>query len=204
MLLLLLLKLLLILVLLLLKLLLLKLLLLLLLLKLHLLLLLLLVDLLMLHLLLLYMLVLRLLLPGLWWALLLVKWRFMGVHLRLEDPGSDGAVLAVQVRLPHLAHRLLRPEPEHLVWCHLHVGLTLLRHLPLLVHHLLQALQEGSWQAFGVFCLPPGQPARLFISYWCQRCEFQDSWRVCKRRHLNHLNVVIKRDLSRGRPVHRV
>merc|ERR1712088_113496 len=140
--------------------------------------------------------------PMMWWALLLVEWRFMCVHLRLKDPGSDGAVLAVQVRLPHLAHRLLRPEPEHLVWCHLHVGLTLLRHLPLLVHHLLQALQEGRWQAFGVFCLPPGQPARLFISYWCQRCEFQDSWRVCKRRHLNHLNVVIKRDLTRL--VHRV
>ena len=194
MLLLLLLKLLLILVLLLLKLLLLKLLLLLLLLKLHLLLLLL-VDLLMLHLLLLYMLVLRLLLPGLWWALLLVEWRFMGVHLRLKDPGSYGAVLAVQVRLPHLAHRLLRPEPEHLVWCHLHVGLALLRHLPLLVHHLLQALQEGPGQAAGITCLSlgPSYLSRVFVpdrSCW----HVLGNW-VWRGRVVDHLDIVVEGNL---------
>jgi len=101
----------------------------------------------MLHLLLLllYMLVLRLLLPDLWWALLLVELRLMSIHLCLKDPGPDGAVLAVQVGLSHLAHRLLCPEAKHLVWGHLHVGLALLRHLPLLVHHLLQVLQEGPW-----------------------------------------------------------
>ena len=83
--------------------------------------------------------------PDLWWALLLVELRLMGIHLCLKDPGPDGAVLAVQVGLSHLAHRLLRPEAKHLVWGHLHVGLALLRHLPLLVHHLLQVLQEGGW-----------------------------------------------------------
>ena len=78
-------------------------------------------------------------------TLLLVELRLMSVHLCLKDPGPDGAVLAVQIGLPHLAHRLLCPEAKHLVWGHLHVGLALLRHLPLLVHHLLQVLQEGPW-----------------------------------------------------------
>merc|ERR1719495_1856344 len=96
-------------------------------------------------LLLLYMLVLRLLLPDLWWALLLIELGFMSIHLCLKDPGPDGAVLAVQIGLPHLAHRLLCPEAKHLVGGHLHICLALLCHLPLLVHHLLQALQEGPW-----------------------------------------------------------
>ena len=59
----------------------------------------------------------------------------MCIHLRLEDPGTDGAVLAVHVGLPHLVDGLLGPEPQHLVGGHLHVGLALLRNLPLLVHH---------------------------------------------------------------------
>merc|ERR550525_1207919 len=51
------------------------------------------------------MLVLRLLLPDLRWALLLVEWRFMSIHLCLKDPGPNCAVLAVQIGLSHLAHR---------------------------------------------------------------------------------------------------
>ena len=80
---------------------------------------------------------LRWLLPDLRRAVLLIERWFMCIHLRLEDPGTDGAVLAVHVGLPHLVDRLLGPEPQHLVGGHLHVGLALLRNLPLLVHHLL-------------------------------------------------------------------
>merc|ERR1719278_1649779 len=61
---------------------------------------------------------LRWLLPDLRRAVLLIERWFMCIHLRLEDPGTDGAVLAVHVGLPHLVEG------------HLHVGLALLRNLP--------------------------------------------------------------------------
>ena len=61
----------------------------------------------------------------------------LGVELCLHEPGPDGtAVLAVHVVLSHLTPRLVS-EPEDLVGRGLHVLPALLRHLPLLVHHLL-------------------------------------------------------------------
>jgi len=90
----------------------------------------------------------------------------MCIHLRLEDPGTDGAVLAVHVGLPHLVDGLLGPEPQHLVGGHLHVGLALLSNLPLLVHHLLQVLQEGPRQDLRIVCIriTPAELSRVLIS----------------------------------------
>ena len=104
----------------------------------------------------------------------------MCIHLRLEDPGTDGAVLAVHVGLPHLVDGLLGPEPQHLVGGHLHVGLALLSNLPLLVHHLLQVLQEGPWQAAGIpsLCVCPGYLPRVLVPDRSRWNVLGDGWRV--------------------------
>ena len=67
--------------------------------------------------------------------MLIVGWR-LGVELGLHEPGPDGTVLAVHVRLAHLAGRRVS-EAEHLVRRGLHILPALLCHLPFLVHHLL-------------------------------------------------------------------
>ena len=72
---------------------------------------------------------------------------------------------------------------------HFHVGLALLRHLPLLVHHLLEVVQEGSRQAACVpGLLPPSQLLGIAVPNWGRRNILGDGGFNC----FNHLDIVIK------------
>ena len=126
---------------------------------------------------------------SLWRTLLTVVWALMLVHLGLEHPGSDGTVLAVQIGLPNLADWLLGAEAQNLVRGHFHVGLALLCHLPLLVHHLLEVVQEGSGQAACVpGLLPPGQLLGVAVPDGGCRNVLRDGRFNC----FYHLDIVIK------------
>ena len=75
--------------------------------------------------------------------MIIVCWSLGAVHLSLQHPGSYGTVLVVQVVLARAGVHGLVSKAQHLVRTAL-VLTTLLRHLPLLAHHLLQVVEEGA------------------------------------------------------------